>query len=91
MQGVLIKGGVPHFMGVLKLIEGFLCRWYCYNFLLLSEPRSHEWQKHGTCAGTGIHQYFSTVLNLYKSGLSFDAILSKSGIFPSFTKTYHVC
>lgn len=29
---------------------------------------SHEWQKHGSCFGTGEHTYFQTALNIFMEG-----------------------
>lgn len=57
----------------------------------LTMYRAHEWLKHGTCSGMKMHQYFAEVLSLFNNKLDYNAILDKSGIVPSLTKTYHVC
>ena len=41
----------------------------------------HEWRKHGTCAGKGLHQYFATSIRLFDA-LDLMRWLSQDGIVP---------
>ena len=57
--------------------------------------RSHEWEKHGSCA-SGInsmadeHGFFNTTLALHER-MNYTTLLSNQGIEPSYDHKYKVC